>query len=889
MDNNAVFDALKSYLLGGPNWTWIQDFEKRRDGRSAWLALKEHFDGPSNQIRLKAEAYASIRRAEYKGAKNFSYELYRRIHTQAHSDLSRFGDSVPEVKKVKDFLDGITDSTLQPVKYTIAGFSHLMSNFHEAANYIGNIIDLNKKNDFRHVGAIGTGRGRGRGGRIGGRDGNQNKNGGRGRGRGKGRGRGGGRSGRGQPSPGRWISSEEWQSMEESEKESIRTARANYAKRNISALEGEINNEDEQPSSSNNPKRSNSADTSSAGDHMGRGNRNYISKIWSGQRYNGDCNTITISSIRQQTNPIIETKAELDSHADTTVAGSSCRVIEFTEKVCDVFPFSDEYQPMKKVPVAKVATAYDHPLTGETFILVFGQALYLGDQLEHTLICPNQARYNNVIVDDVPRHLCHEKRSTHSIYFPDEDIRLPLKLKGVISHIDIRYPSQQEINNCRWLVVTGDEEWNPYDTSFADNEEGATDAYSQSYYETPPDRNRHATLTEETHIATKIFRCCSSIATTGRKLNVTDKTIADTFGCSPETALRTRMVTTQKGIRSMTDHLCRRYRTKHAALRYNQLGGRHGTFYSDTMFSSIKSISGNTMGQIFVNDIGYTYLTPMRLKSEAPNALLEFIQNVGIPSAIHTDEAKELTKGRWKEICQTHGIKQTQTEPYSPFQNRAEVNIRELKKQTRKLMHRTKTPSRLWDHCASYVAELKCLTAQPLYSLHGRTPFELVTGNTPDISEYIAFSWYQPVWYYDNTSFPEPTRHLGRWIGVAHTIGQAMCFWILPSSGVPIARSTVQPISDTEMRSVITQQAISELDRLIEQKIGTDNTDDTLAFEIGSNELSQALSDADDDGHYSPIEPEAEKPDADDYDEEIYSRFTSTEVLLPKGGYEYIA
>jgi hypothetical protein len=116
-----------------------------------------------------------------------------------------------------------------------------------------------------------------------------------------------------------------------------------------------------------------------------------------------------------------------------------------------------------------------------------------------------------------------------------------------------------------------------------------------------------------------------------------------------------------------------------------------------------------------------------------------------------------------------------------------------------------------------------------------------------------------------------------------------MCFWILPSSGVPIARSTVQPISDIEMRSVTTQQAINELDHLIEQKIGTDNTDDMLAFEIGSYELSQALSDADDDGHYSPIEPEAEKPDADDYDEEIYSRFTSTEVLLPKGGYEYIA
>ena len=169
LDNNAVFDALKSYLLGGLNWTWIQDYERRRDGRGAWLALKEHFDGPSNQIRLKAEAYASIRRAEYKGAKNFSYELYRRIHTQAHSDLARFGEPVPEVKKVKDFLDGISDSTLQPVKYTIAGFSHLMSNFHEAANYIGNIIDLNKKSEYRHVGALGTGRHGGRGTGRGGR------------------------------------------------------------------------------------------------------------------------------------------------------------------------------------------------------------------------------------------------------------------------------------------------------------------------------------------------------------------------------------------------------------------------------------------------------------------------------------------------------------------------------------------------------------------------------------------------------------------------------------------------------------------------------------------------------------------------------------------------
>jgi hypothetical protein len=142
----------------------------------------------------------------------------------------------------------------------------------------------------------------------------------------------------------------------------------------------------------------------------------------------------------------------------------------------------------------------------------------------------------------------------------------------------------------------------------------------------------------------------------------------------------------------MTDHLCCRFCTKLAALHYNQLGGKHGVFYSDTMFSSVKSLYRYKMGQIFVNDINYTYFVPMKLKSEAGNALVQFIQEVGIPSQIHTDDAKELVKGKWRDVCQSYDIKQTQTEPYKPFQNRAEVGIRELKKTTRCIMHTTKTP-----------------------------------------------------------------------------------------------------------------------------------------------------------------------------------------------------
>lgn len=98
---------------------------------------------------------------------------------------------------MKDFLDGITDSSLQQVKFIITGFTNLLQNFNDAANNIGNITDLNKKNEInaREASAAGTGWGRGRGERGGrGKDNHgsgRNQRGGHGRSVGRNNGRGG--------------------------------------------------------------------------------------------------------------------------------------------------------------------------------------------------------------------------------------------------------------------------------------------------------------------------------------------------------------------------------------------------------------------------------------------------------------------------------------------------------------------------------------------------------------------------------------------------------------------------------------------------------------------------------------------------------------------------
>ncbi len=77
-------------------------------------------------------------------------------------------------------------------------------------------------------------------------------------------------------------------------------------------------------------------------------------------------------------------------------------------------------------------------------------------------------------------------------------------------------------------------------------------------------------------------------------------------------------------------------------------------------------------------------------------------------------------------------------------------------------MHRSGAHKRLWDFCLEYVSELRSRTALGLPSLNGRTPHELVTGDTPDISEWTEFSFYQPVYYYHSSDFPEP-RGGGSW------------------------------------------------------------------------------------------------------------------------------
>jgi hypothetical protein len=137
------------------------------------------------------------------------------------------------------------------------------------------------------------------------------------------------------------------------------------------------------------------------------------------------------------------------------------------------------------------------------------------------------------------------------------------------------------------------------------------------------------------------------------------------------------------------------------------------------------------MAKLYVNDVKFIRVYPMKKKSVAAFTLQELIQGIGIPAGLHCDGAQELQHGKWKEICSDHGIRQMVMEPYLPWQNCAEMNIRELKKAVSRMMHTTGAPPELWDYCVTYVTELTCFISNDNYALHGKTPNEIITKNTP--------------------------------------------------------------------------------------------------------------------------------------------------------------
>lgn len=585
-------------------------------------------------------------------------------------------------------------------------------------------------------------------------------------------------------------------------------------------------------------------------------------------------------------------KLGLDSWADTCCVGKHAHIDAYVDgKSVTATGFASSLPVLDNIPIVNCSFAYDNE-KGQTFLLQINNAIYLGDNMDHSLLCPNQCENNGIRIDLRPKKYYPESISASTMFCGEHNLSIPIQHEGPLPYIQVRRPTGEELLTCDIIQLTSENDWNPYEQhnlSYHINQLTQEPSIPAQFYECPiSDNLMQLDLTSRLISSIQLQQYDSYPETTinaiatSKKDSITAEELMQLWNIGLATAKRTIKATTHQCLRTVGT-LQRRFRTDKAHMRYKRLSTRHGKFYVDTLFSKVKSIRNYTCGNIFTNSLGFKKFFPLETESQGKRTIVDFIQLVGIPKSIHSDDAKVFMHGDFKQSCQKYGVQQTFTEPYSPWQNRAEGAIRELKSYASKLMQRKQAPLRLWCFAFEYASDVLSLCASGAFQLDGRTSYEHIMNYTPDISEYITFQWYQWSYYWDEI---DKEKVLCRWLGVAHHIGQSMCYYVLKSNGKHIARSTVIPIPDSDLQSNDIQEQMKAYTEKLHSAIGNhhkavvgnniiddddryrdtlyhDPEDDKMTYPWDSNMNDQALHD----------ETETTQKDLDTY--------IGAQVLLP--------
>lgn len=253
---------------------------------------------------------------------------------------------------------------------------------------------------------------------------------------------------------------------------------------------------------------------------------------------------------------------------------------------------------------------------------------------------------------------------------------------------------------------------------------------------------------------------------------------------------------------------------------------------------------------------------------------------------MHSDNAKESSQGEWRKVCNDFSIKTTFTVPHSPWQNHAKGHIREAKHHIHRKMKAKNVPKRLWPFCSKWSCDVRNKTASNSFFLNGRTPYEAIYGQTPNISSICEFNLYELIWYYEPHDFPADKRLIGGWLREAQDIGQAMSYWILPASRIPIVRSTVQVLDEADKSDEAVKVELVAFDQAITSKLVTEAKIQDANLDVNSSTYPTYQEEPWDDcetPQFEPVEEEASMPHADEFTPEKFDKYIAAEVMLPRG------
>jgi hypothetical protein len=298
---------------------------------------------------------------------------------------------------------------------------------------------------------------------------------------------------------------------------------------------------------------------------------------------------------------------------------------------------------------------------------------------------------------------------------------------------------------------------------------------------------------------------------------VDSEILAKNWGVGIEAAKRTRIMTTKRGIRRMIHpSLTKGYKTNDRQIQYLRLPV---TMFTDIIYSTIISRQHNKAAQVVFTDFGFVKAFPMKLESEAHEALSLIFHRYGLPNVMVMDGSKAKTEGEFRRKLCDSGCHIKQTEPHKQPSNMGEGGVCELKRGVGRQILRSGCPKRLWDDFIIREAYVRSHNSIDIFGLEGQVAESKIKVDTVDISPTAEYDWYEWVKFRDTAAkFPVYKIQLGRYLGAAIDIGPAMARKIMKRNGSVMYRTSVRSLTPDEIWSPTEQKEREEFDIAIEKK-----------------------------------------------------------------------
>ena len=282
-------------------------------------------------------------------------------------------------------------------------------------------------------------------------------------------------------------------------------------------------------------------------------------------------------------------------------------------------------------------------------------------------------------------------------------------------------------------------------------------------------------------------------------------------------------------------HITQTIRSPYPALNIHR---RHEDVMTDTVYAEVPAIDtgGQTMAQIFIGRSSHVCdVFGMTNEKEFVNTLSDVIRKRGAMDTLVSDHAAVEMSRRVEEVLRQCHTKSRQMEPNYQHQNFAEHRYRHIKRHHKFIMNYRDVDPCAWLLCLKWITDVMNMTAEE--SLHWRTPLEVLTGQTTDISIALLFMFWDVVYvsrykdkhYSGGIGTKKSDEIRGRFVGFSWNVGHALTFLILTDdSRKVISRSRVRLANVPENNLKLDREAGEEPDGLpiIKSKYNPEDKED---------------------------------------------------------------